>query len=363
MVSVGLLDILGLGTARPLLGAAQSGIVSPWAEGNLSSVVWSDVLGDDIVDALPLTRAEAISLPAVSKARNLLCATVGKFPLVAARYDRETGADTDTTRDHPWLYRTNGPVTPYSRMVWTVDDGIFYGCSLWLLERGEAQDGRRPIVNAAWCPFDWWTIEEGRFVVRENGTGPARKLERDEYLFFDFPFEGLLNVAGRTLRGAREQERAWVGRAKNPIPLIDLHRTDDYVEMQDGEVEDMVQAWATARTNVNGAIGSTPHGIDLRVHGDVAVDLMIEGRNAVRTDVGSFLNVRVAMLDGTIGVDSLTYTTKDGERNAFFEFDLPFWTDPIEARLSLDDVVPRGQRVRFQKYQETPEPIGPGVED
>jgi len=360
---VGLLDILGLG-ARPNYLAGPQEITSPWSAGNLSSVVFTEALGADIIENLPITRAEAISIPAVSKARNLLVATVAKFPLTAARYDRATSTDTDTTADHPWLYRTNNAVTPYERMACTIDDAVFYGCSLWLLDRGDRDsDGRRPILNAGYCPWDWWRVDErGRILVRPEGTATERVMQADEVMFINFPFEGLLNVARRTLRGARDLERAWTGRSLNPVPVIDLHRTED-VELNDDEVAQLVQDWATARTNPNGAIGSTPAGIDLRVHGDTPVELMIEGRNAVRTDVGSFLNVRVAMLDGTIGVDSLTYTTKDGERNAFFEFDLPFWTDPIEARMSLDDIVPRGQRVRFEKYQESPGPTGPGVED
>jgi len=83
----------------------------------------------------------------------------------------------------------------------------------------------------------------------------------------------------------------------------------------------------------------------------------VEARNAVRTDIGSFLNIRASMLDGTQGVDSLTYTTNSIERNAFYEIDLPFWTAPIESRLSQDDVVPAGQRVRFDKYAEYGAPI------
>jgi len=363
---MGIFDGLGLGSAKRLFDEAQLGIKSPWTDaGNLSSIVYAEALGEDVLENMPLTRAEAIAIPAVSKARNLLVATIAKWPLVSLRFDRAAGTDTDTTPQHPWLYSTSTVVPPYSRMVWTVDDGIFHGCSLWLVERsGEASSsGRRPIVAAEWVPFDWWTIADGRFVLYEDGDHTqARELNRDEFLFFDFPFEGLLNVGSRTLRGARDQERSWVGRAKNPVPVINLRRTEDYDQTPE-ELQEMVDDWAAARTSVNGAIGSTPPGVVLETFGELQTDLMIEGRNAVRTDVGSFLNVRVAMLDGTVGVDSLTYTTKDGERNSFFEMDVPFWTDPIEARLSMDDVVERGQRIRFQKYESNPVPTGPEVED
>ncbi|WP_157001440.1 phage portal protein [Agromyces laixinhei] len=360
MVSVGILDVLGLGR-RPDYLAQPAQLASPWApEGNMQSIVWSDILGAELLENMPLTRAEAIGIPAVSKARNLIVSTVSKWPLYAlagpARVDPQP----------TFLYRTDGAQSPYTRMVWTLDDGIMYGCSLWLLERGNPVDGRRPITDAERVPFDWWEFKQikgvWRIVLRPGGTGPERVVEDHEAALFDFPFEGLLNIGLRTLRGARDQERAWVGRAKNPVPVINLKRTED-TEMTDQEVAEEVQKWATARTNPNGAIGSTPVGVQLETFGEVAVDLMIEGRNAVRTDVGSFLNVRAAMLDGTIGVDSLTYTTSEGERNAFYELDLPFWTDPIEARLSLDDIVPRGQRTRFEKYESSPALTGPEVKD
>jgi hypothetical protein len=315
------------------------------------------MLGIDVLD-LPLTRADAITIPAVSKLRNLLVSTVAKFPLVAMR--GEEIVDPQPT----FLYRTNDAVSPYTRMVWTIDDAIFYGVSLWITERaGDAgDDGRRQITDAARCPREWWMIEDGKIKARPDGQGDYRVMQADEVILIDFPSEGLLNIGRRTLNGARGIEESWVGRARNPIPMIDLHRTED-AELDDTEAADMVQKWATARTSPNGAIGSTPPGVVPQVYGEVKVELFAEGRNAIRTDVGSFGNVRPAMLDGTSGIDSLTYTTKDGERNAFFEFDLPFWTDAFEARMSQDDVVPRGQRVRFQKYQEYPLPTGPNVED
>ena len=359
---MGILDAIGLGRTPDYLEQARLQLASPWApEGNLQSIVWQDILGAEVLENLPMTRAEAISIPAVSKARNLIVSTVSRWPLFAL--DGDARVDPQPT----FLYRTDGQQAPYTRNVWTLDDAIFYGCSLWVLERGSENNGRRPILDAERIPFDWWRIgqDEGgqwRILVREGGVGRERALQDYEACLFDFPFEGLLNIGRRTLRGAVGQERAWVGRAKNPVPVINLKRTEDN-ELDDDEVAKLVQDWATARTNPNGAIGSTPPGIELEVFGDVAVELMIEGRNAVRTDVGSFLNVRAAMLDGTVGVDSLTYTTKDGERNLFYELDLPFWTDPFEARLSLDDIVPRGQRVRFEKYESNPAPTGPEVED
>lgn len=327
----------------------------------LPQMVITDLFPEGELNKLPLTRENAISIPAVSKARNLLVATIAKFPLRAIRVDAN-GNETDVTSDHAWLYRTNSTVSPYERLAWTVDSLFFYGCAVWLTDRGAPdKEGRRPILSAEWCPPAAWQIKEidGELRLHVDGVPIAD----DRFILINSPFEGLLNVGQSTLRGARDVERAWVGRARNPIPMVELHVTDDALDPD--EVKLFVDSWALARTGENGAIGYTPPGLEVRTHGEVKAELMVEGRNAIRTDVGSFTNIRVAMLDGTIGVDSLTYTTKDGERNSFYEFDLPFWTDPITARLSLDDVVPRGTRIRFDMYEayNPPTPTGAPVED
>lgn len=360
---MGLLDLF-TGRTHRLVSSVALPISSPYSPSpELPQMVITDLLGDDTFKNLPLDRATAISIPAVSKARNLLISTISKFPLRAIRTDAN-GLDTDVTSQHPWLFRTNGSVSPQERMAWTIDDLVFYGFSLWLLDRGApvaSEGGRRPILDAQWCPKSSWTIAPVDGIPRVIVDDVP--IADDRFMLINSPFEGLLHIGQRTLRGARDTEDSWAGRAKNPIPIIELHQLDDTMTAE--EAKEFVTAWATARTQPNGAIGYTPQSIEVRVHGEVKADLMVEGRNATRTDIGSFLNIRAAMLDGTIGVDSLTYTTKDGERNSFYEFDLPFWMDPMTSRMSLDDIVPRGTRIRFDMYEahNAPTPTGARVED
>lgn len=360
---MGVIDLLRGNTHRLVTHVASLPLNPYTPKVEWPQFVVDDILGDQLKN-MPLDRGQAIGIPAVSKARNLIVSAIAKYPLKALRANAD-GSDTDVTTEQAWLYRTKGPVSPYERMAWTVDDLIFYGVSLWLLDRGpaagEGENRRRPILNAEWCPTSNWTIGEVNGIAAILVDGVA--ISEENYMLINSPFEGLLTVGRRTLRGALSVEDSWVGRAKNPIPMIDLHRTND--DMEEPEVKAMVDDWAVARTSPNGAIGSTPASVEPKVYGELKPELFVEGRNAIRTDVGSFLNTRVAMLDGTIGIDSLTYSTKDGEANAFYEFDLPFWTDPIVHRLSLDDIVPRGTRIRFEKYSadNLPVPTGIRVED
>ena len=154
---------------------------------------------------------------------------------------------------------------------------------------------------------------------------------------------------------------------KNPIYITEMVIDDDS-ELEPDEVKLVEKAWLKKTQAGKPSFGLSPKGTHLVTHGDENSDgsLFIENRNAVRTDVGSFLNVRASMLDGTAGIDSLTYSTTEGERNSFYEFDLPFWIDPIQEALSVDKVVPRGTRVRFDKYElyaPIPTPTGATTED
>lgn len=339
---------LGRQTTDLLSPAIDLGISSPWAEGNLSSIVLSEIIGADVADSLPMTRAEAITIPAVSKGRNLLISTICKFPLVTLD---ATGA----TSTPPFLYRTDTAVTPYERMAWTIDDLIFYGYSLWVVERGA--EGQ--ILTANWCPHADWKVTNGHVLIND---APA---EPETYILFNSPFEGLLNIATVTLKGARDQEKAWTAKVRNPIPLTVIRSTGD-TQLTQPEIDGLLGAWGKARRSVDGALGYLPPELELQTHGVVDPALFIEGRNAARTDIGSFLNIPVSMLDGTIGVDSLTYSTETGTRNRFYDESVPFWTDPIEARLSMDDVVPRGTRTRFDKteaYAALPNPTDAPEQD
>lgn len=353
---MGILDRLGITRgSRVTASAHKLGITSPYVPAGdpLPPILVTDLLTEEQRAKLPLSRDEAMTVPAVAKARNLLVASIAALPLVAMRGG-------DVLSDQPtFLYRTDSAVTLYERMAWTVDDLIFYGCSLWTVTRGErTNDGRRPITDAEWVPQNSWGIEEDGTITVYGSPVAA-----SEVVIFNHPHEGLLKLARRTIRGAVSLEESWTARASSPVPIIELKILDD--QLTQDEVDEYVKSWAEARKSPNGAIGATPPSIEIKTHGDLPTDLYGEGRNAIRTDVGSFTNVRASMLDGTTGIDSLTYTTKDGERNAFYDMDLVFWTDYIEARLSMDDVVPRGQRVAFNKaaQQATPPATGTPRED
>lgn len=331
----------------------RSGIVSPWTQGQLTQIVWSDIFG---TEAKFVSRAEAMSIPAVAKARQILVSSIARFPMVVL--DAEGN---DVTARHEWLYRSDGEVSWWHTMAWTIDDLIFSGWSLWGVER----DANGAIIRGERCPIERWQVTPNGVIQIQNETGNYVDAEADSVILIPGAFEGLLKVASRTIRAAAKLETSVLSKSQNPIPAIELHATtDDPLEPE--EVQALVQAWANARGDENGAIAFTPHNIEVRPHGSTEASLLIEGRNFVRIDVGAFLGIPAALMDASLSTASLTYSTQEGQRNEFADFTMPYWLEPIQQRLSMDDVVPAGERVRFDLsslYTTTQSPTGAPVGD
>lgn len=328
--------------------AHASGIVSPWSEGQLSEFVWADIYG---LNVSPVLRKEAMSVPAVAASRHRIVQLADR-PLRALR------GDADVTDKHAWLYRTNTAVTPWQRIAATLDDWIFYGESLWVLQRGAKPEGAAygPILDAVHVPYDRWEVNAERMILVDKAEVPA-----DSVLYMAGPFEGLLNVASETVRAAKALERAWASRVRNPSPTVILEEREDGT-VTPKEATKYTQAVSKALRDPDGAVMFVPQKINLRLESSATVDVLDKARNAVRIDIANLLNLNASALDGAKAQSSLTYETQETERAELADR-LAFWTAPLEHRLSMDDVVPRGTRIRFDFATTAPAQTGTPTED
>jgi hypothetical protein len=314
----------------------QLALESPNQSSSLAKVVYAEYFTGEIGE---VTRESALQIPAIKKARDIL---VGSIAGTALK-ELAGGAEVDTY----WLRNTRSGISPWHRTAYVVDDLLFYDWSLLAVER----DGDQ-ITDAVRVPWDRWSVDEYTGQIRVDD----QVRNADEVVLIPGNGSGGLLTAGApTIRGYRALERAWIGRAQNPIPLIELHQvtddelTDGSEDPEDNEIQDLVDQWATARTSPTGAVGFTDNRVEVRVHGTVSADLFEQGRNAAVLDIARLTGVPASLLDGAQTNASLTYVTSEGKRSEFDALSLPQWTDPIEARLSLDDVSPEGHVIRFDK--------------
>lgn len=328
---MGLREVLRLTEAALAPGTSQTAIRSPWSTGQLATVVLTDIFGSADI---PVSRAEAMSVPAVAKARHLVCG-LSRQPL-------GTWRAADRITDPSFLYRTNTQTPPTTRMLWTLDDLFFGGWSLWAVDRGAGSGALGPILDAVRVPPERWGFSsEGTVLVDSEPV-----LDASSVILFSGPYEGLLEAGAGTVRAARNLERAWAKRVATPVPLTELHQVNED-PLEDTEIHALTDEWA-AMLDAGGGVGFTPYNIEAKYPGTVgSSDLFIEGRNAVALDVGRMCSVAASLLEASLSTASLTYTTAQGTRDRFVDETAAFWLTPIEARLSMDDVVPRGQSIKF----------------
>jgi hypothetical protein len=259
----------------PLAGPVALG--SPWApDHHLASIVVEDILGMRVPG--PPTRSDAIRVPAVARARGVVCTTIARIDVGAYRGETRL----DTTAEPSWLHATDGPVSPFHRMLWTIDDLLFYGWSCWSV------------------------THEGLLVEGAPAVSHARDLQRGAHNAARFPtaYLGLKQTTGAPLK----------------------RRSDDENEVT---VETVLRDWRYARLNPDGGGVAWLGGVEPVEIGTFAEHLVTAGRNAADVDVARHAYIPADLIDASVPESSLHYSTsRDNDvtpRGQRIAFDLEQW--------------------------------------
>ena len=339
---MGILDVLrprslDMLTAAATVQAAGAGyvadpssypIATPWGSSDLARIVYEDVFGADVP---PNTRAAAMRLPGMARARNLVVSTVAALPFVALR--RDVPVD-----PAPWFTACHDGTSWQHRLAWTIDDLIFYGWSLWEAVRGADTFP----LSFARINRERWNLDDDNHLILD---GQIVKDTRNMILIPGL-HEGVLTYGCDAIRDATALYRIVRERLNNPVPQVDLHQTGGKALNTD-EINALRDDWSAARTGLNGGVAYTNEFIEAKPFGDGGQELLIEARNAAVLDLARLIGVHGGMVDATTPKASLNYETNTGRNQEFVDFDLALYMTPVTARLSLDDVMPHGQRVAF----------------
>lgn len=301
----------------------------------LQRVVIADLLGVRLED-IAVTRAGAMSVPVIAKARNLICNTIARSPLILMR-------DTNVMPISALLAQPEGnPQRPrFVTLSWTVDELMFYGVAWWVSNRRDAT-GRTTSV-------EWIPRADGVFDDRGQltGTKDGRTFAARDVIRIDGPHEGILAFGKRPINQALLLDKTAQRVANNPMPALNLHDTGSD-PMGDDEIDKLISRWVAARTSENGSVAYTSKRIEATAMPGMSVEqLIIEGRKDARLDLTRMMNVPAWVSD--IGVDgsSLTYSNVASRSRELVDFGLMPYMTAIAERLSLDDVLPHGQWARF----------------
>ena len=289
---------------------------------------------------LPVTRAEAMSVPAIARARNIMCGTVGALPI--ERYSDMTGKHLSST---PLLYQPD-PASPRSvTYTWLADSLLFYGVAFAQVLRTYAEDNR---------PSEMRWIDPQRVTPKYNDNNTmilGYQLDGimlpttgvGSLIAFQGTDEGLLNRAGRTIRTAIELEKAANRAAAEPLPTTVL--SSQGVDVPGDKVREILTAWKQARQTRSTAYLSS--GLKMEAIGfDPKSQQLVEARQFIASEIARACSIPAWYLNAETA--SMTYSNVEQERRTLVDFSImPLLLKPIEDRLSMNDVSPRAVSCRF----------------
>jgi hypothetical protein len=331
-----------------------TGIVSPWAtSGNLETIVLADIFGATV--DRPVTRAEAIRVPAVARSRHIICGTIARIDLRA--YRGEDATPLDRALEPSWIGATDGPVSPLHRMLWTVDDLLFYGWSLWRITDRSITAPYWPLRMAR-VPMGQWQLEPDTqrvlmYAPDGRGSWTLQPVPERDFVLIPGPHEGLLADGAPAVRHAADLQRSAHNAGKHPHAYLGLKQTSGTPlkkrssDPDEVTVETVLADWRVARNNPEGGGVAWLGGVEPHEFGAYDAHMLTEGRNAAAVDVARHASIPSDLIDATVTESSLHYSTsRDNDRRAI-DYGLGFYMSSISARLSQDDVTPRGQRLAF----------------
>jgi hypothetical protein len=322
--------------------------VEAWVDrSNLEEVAFHDITGEFL---RIMSRTAAMRVPAVARARHLTAGAIAKAPLVAYR------SDTKVDPQPYWAYGTDGQLgdltateatrlgltaqSPWFRDLWTVDDHIFYGTSLWYataLTPPVAEDRRRP-ARLARIPWDYWAFEDNQFVDQDG-----QPLDQTRCILIPGPHEGILRFGERTIRIAADLEAGAADVAQRPFRL-ELHQTSG-AELSAAERRATI-AEARVALAANDGILFTNQAIETKDHPLTSEQLLLGARNGSAVDIARLISTPAALIDAGVA-GSMDYANLDHRNRLWIDFSLALYMDAITARLGMDDVLPGGQRMTF----------------
>ena len=284
-----------------------------------------------------IDRNNAIQVPALARARNLIVGTIASMPLEL--YRKSTGEELGKPvwLDQPCI---NQPLS--TTLSWTLDSLFFYGVAYWRVTERYAEDGRP-------ARFEWLSYNRVTPEYSADMHSITHYLVDGEYcsnqdmITFQSFDEGILARGSITIRAALDLEKASQVAAATPMPTGYIKNTG--ADLDAKEAQGIIAAWNQARKSRSTAYLTST--LEYNVAQFTPKDMMyIEGKQDYATQIARLCNVPAYYLSAENN-NSMTYSNVLDERKQFVAMSLQPYMSVIEDRLSMNDITANGNIVKF----------------
>lgn len=292
-----------------------------------------------------VSRQQALSVPAVSKGRKLVC-SIATLPLV------QRGPGQVVARS-PLLEQLDANVTNVVVLASTLEDLLFEGIAWWRVTQKDSErfpykitrvDPRNVSLVPPDKPAEAW-LPAGTEAMTEWVWISGERVHRSNVIRFDSPNGALLRDAAATIRRAIRYREAADNYAANPQMTEHFRPAEGADPIDDEAAAEYISQWRAARRR--GSTAWIPRSMEyVPSTAPSAADMkLVELETRVALDVANHLGVDPETLG--VSTTSRTYANaQDWRRDRINDVYAPYMA-AISQRLSMGDVTRRGYEVAF----------------
>lgn len=291
-------------------------------------------------------RTAAMSLPTISRCRDLIVSAVSALPFTAWTVDLTATPAVDRQTPPPsWSTRPDPNRTRQWLLAWTVDDLLFYERAHWLItSRVAATSGSWPATFRRVPPGSLEPSNDGKTVTVDDEYGRAAYPAGDVVEFLS-PIEGLLSNGARAISIALQLDAAADRFASCEVPNGVLEEQEGSEDLTDDELYEMAARFADARRlNTTAAVNKYVRYREIPV--DASAMQLVEGREYQALELSRLGNVPPYLAGAPAGT-GMTYLNGQQSRQDLIDFGAAPFIGCLEQTLSGPNVTPRGTAIRL----------------
>ena len=321
---------MGIFSRKPLVVEAQQ---APQVMGENLPSLYNSI-------ALRVSRKDAMSVPSVARARNLICGTVASIPL--EYYNNRTGEVMSAPR---WINQLAKNQPSFITINWIVDSLLFYGVAYLRVTERYAEDGRPSAFEwIANTRVTYTTDLEGIMITQYYVD--IQPIDMNDIVTIQGLDEGVLERAGRTIQSAIDINKAAAISSATPMSSGILKNTG--ADLPPAEVSGLLAAWKRSRqNNATAYLTST---LEYQPTQFSPKEMMYaEAVQGLSTELARAMNVPAYLLSSEMN-QSMTYSNIQDERKQFYAMSIEPYIQAIQTRLSMNDISTANHEVRFAVF-------------
>jgi len=293
----------------------------------------------------------ALSLPTVSRARDLLASTISslEFRQYVKQWDPAAEEYEEIyVPNESWMENPDPKVPRQFILANTVTDLWIYGRCFWAVTSRNATDGRP-------MSFEWLPASN---IQTPNQVGPqffgmpdviefnGIPLDPNEIITFLAPTTGLVYSGRRAVSIATHLDQ-YADRAATieTVPGY-LQQTSAGETMSGEELGDLAAQWAQARREGN-VIGALNNYVEFKEFKSDPLEVNAAQRQYQALDLSRLCSVPAYLVSAPTPGASMTYQNASQARQDLWLFGAQMYAEAITSRLSMNDVLSRGRYICF----------------